>query len=90
MRVTPLLGKKLWFRPRRCGGWGWQPASWEGWFVIAATVLAYLICGLLVRGALNLVILVGITIVLIAVCALKGTSPGGRRELIEFQRVTGQ
>lgn len=31
--------KKLWFVSKRYG-WGWTPATWEGWFVIAA----YLAC----------------------------------------------
>jgi len=25
--------KKLWFK-RKLYGWGWQPASWEGWLVL--------------------------------------------------------
>ena len=26
---------KPWFRPKRIG-WGWSPASWQGWAVLAA------------------------------------------------------
>ena len=29
--------KKLWFRRKRFG-WGWTPASWEGWLVTAIFV----------------------------------------------------
>jgi hypothetical protein len=27
-----LLGRKVWFKPRSFG-YGWTPASWEGWTV---------------------------------------------------------
>jgi hypothetical protein len=30
--------QKLWFKAKRYG-WGWHPASWQGWLVLAAWVL---------------------------------------------------
>lgn len=30
--------KKLWFRTKTYG-WGWTPATWQGWLVIAVYVL---------------------------------------------------
>jgi hypothetical protein len=29
--------KKLWFKAKRYG-WGWYPASWEGWLILLAYV----------------------------------------------------
>ncbi len=39
MRITPVVGRKAWFGPRRLG-WGLEPVSREGWIVtlIFATV----------------------------------------------------
>jgi hypothetical protein len=31
--------KKLWFKEKSYG-WGWQPASWEGWVVLLAYIIA--------------------------------------------------
>ncbi len=33
--------KKLWFR-RKMYGWGWYPATWEGWLVVLVYVIAIL------------------------------------------------
>ena len=30
--------KKLWFK-RKLYGWGWQPATWQGWLVLAVFIL---------------------------------------------------
>ena len=29
-----IAGDRLWFRAKRLG-WGWVPATWEGWLVVA-------------------------------------------------------
>lgn len=36
MQMNPISN---WFRPKNVG-YGWSPASWEGWAVIALAVLA--------------------------------------------------
>ncbi|HYF28987.1 MAG TPA: hypothetical protein VEA36_01315 [Candidatus Paceibacterota bacterium] len=38
--------RKLWFRAKRFG-WGWYPASWQGWAVTVAYTLLYVLSGLL-------------------------------------------
>ncbi|MEY2474512.1 MAG: hypothetical protein QOK28_3841 [Actinomycetota bacterium] len=83
MRIKPILGTKLWFEPRGWGGWGWTPVSWEGWAVVAAFVAASLVLSAVAPW--SVVVLVG---VLVAVCWLKGTSPGGpaARRLLQIQR----
>jgi hypothetical protein len=74
-----LVGEKLWFKPRGWGGWGWSPASAEGW----ATILIVLVTVLLVPNPV--LILLAVT-ALIAAAVLKGTSPGGPSARREFER----
>jgi hypothetical protein len=77
MRTKPILGKKVWFEPRRWGGWGWTPASWEGWVVIASVLAAIVVISAVMKDGRSVAptfVLVG---VLLVVCWLKGTSPGG-------------
>lgn len=31
------MSGRPWFRPRKFG-WGWRPASWQGWLVVIATI----------------------------------------------------
>lgn len=74
VRVTPLVGRKLWFGPRGWGGWGWSPVSWEGWAVCIVGV-AFAIVG---QRWLSKGVVVAVTSVLIlGPCVLKGSSPGG-------------
>lgn len=90
-RLTPRHGTKLWFGPRGWGGWGWEPVSWEGW---ATTIVAIVLIVVPIwraghQGREGLWILpwsLGVTVVLIAVCLAKGTSPGGPRLRKEFDR----
>ena len=35
------MPSQLWFRARRYG-WGWAPATWQGWAVLAVYVIAVL------------------------------------------------
>jgi hypothetical protein len=85
MRVTPLLGSKVWFGPRRYG-WGWSPVSWEGWAVMAAYVVGVLVVvPLAARGTTAALALVGVTAALMAVCVVKGTAPGGPEAADRFR-----
>lgn len=80
VRMTPLIGKKPWFGPRRVG-WGLAPVSPEGW---ALTALFAAIGTAAKRRGLEkkqTQILVGSFLVL---AALKGTSPGGPRRRRTF------
>jgi hypothetical protein len=84
MRTEPLVGKKVWFGPRRFG-WGLDPVSIEGWLVVATMVL------LSVRGPKEgraRVVTRFVTAALAVTAFLKGTSPGGpkaRRAFHEAQ-----
>jgi hypothetical protein len=83
MRTKPLVGTKPWFGPRSWFGWGWTPMSWEGWAVLGVFLVAVLVT----REPAGTFVWVP---ALIAVCWLKGTSPGGpaarRRLQIERER----
>lgn len=89
VRVRPLVGHKVWFRPRGWGGWGWSPASWEGWVVIGV----YMVLVLGVSGTLrNESVVLGVsaiaTAVLLMLATAKGTTPGGPKRLAEYRRLT--
>ncbi len=82
--------KNLWFRAKRYG-WGWTPATWQGWLII----LAY-IAGIIVIASHAVVVtdtangtakvflwnylppLAGLTIILIWICYKTGEKPGWR------------
>lgn len=78
MRTTPLIGTKLWFGPRRLG-WGWTPVSWEGWAALAILVGVVLGASPFSHDhplGYQLLVLAD-TVILLVLCALKGTPPGG-------------
>jgi hypothetical protein len=94
VRIEPRLGEKLWFAPRRDGlGWGWTPVSWEGW-VVVAVVIALALLPVLLGGEVpastvwRLVCPLAAAALVFAACLLKGSSPGGRRQAAEFDRLT--
>jgi hypothetical protein len=75
----------LWFK-RKLYGWGWMPATWEGWLVIAV----YLVCVIVPTKALvmlartngddmpppfKLIPIVVFTAILITICCKKGEKP---------------
>jgi hypothetical protein len=88
MRIRPLIGEKLWFAPRRYGGWGWSPVSWEGWILVAAFVVAILVPIPMLNpqqhGTAFTAWTVGLVAVLIVCCVLKGTRPGGASARAKF------
>ena len=69
---------ELWFRAKRYG-WGWTPATWQGWavtvlFVVGFTAwLAWWVEG--DRDALGLLPLVALTLGLLLVSWKKGERP---------------
>lgn len=81
MRITPLVGRKAWFGPRRLG-WGLEPVSREGWIV----TLAFAIVGLaLSRTKLSsrpMKYAFGVGFLLFMV--LKGSAPGGAGARADF------
>ena len=84
MRITPMIGQKPWFGPRRVG-WGLAPISLEGW---ALTALFAVMTSMAKKKGLArqpMQILLGSFSVIVA---LKGTSPGGprRRRAFDLER----
>jgi hypothetical protein len=80
VRTSPIVGKKVWFGPRRVG-WGLGPVSSEGW------VLTILFSGISLVAKKNGVgrvprwLLFGL---MATVIILKGTSPGGPAARVTF------
>jgi hypothetical protein len=90
MRTTPRIGTKLWFGPKRAGGWGWSPVSVEGWLVTAVAIMMVIApIPFLDDDAVAwwYWTLAGVSVVgILAISYLKGTSPGGRRAHEEYER----
>ncbi len=75
------MSTRYWFRAKRYG-WGWTPCTWQGWAILAAFV-ALLAANALAfppRRALPAYIagVVGLTVLLVAFCWLKGEPPRWR------------
>jgi hypothetical protein len=89
MRVTPRIGRKVWFAPRRDGlGFGWRPFSWEGWLVSAIALAVIGLSVAFLDGRAATVSVPSAVGALLLAALLKGTSPGGREESMEYDRRT--
>ena len=71
--------KKIWFR-RKLYGWGWTPASWEGWLATAVYIFIVIINTLrLSSGAVTqtdfLISILVLTLLFILITFLTGESP---------------
>jgi len=40
-----MIGKREWFKRRKYTGWGFSPATWQGWAYIFVAILPYIILG---------------------------------------------
>jgi hypothetical protein len=71
-----MENKKIWFR-RKTYGWGWYPATWEGWAVLAIWLAFFIpIVALTENHAPAVWVLIPIFVaMLIVVCYLKGETP---------------
>lgn len=77
----PLPKEKAWFPPKTYGyGWG-MPSRWQGWVVLLGYVIA-LVAGSVWLAArslpLYIVYTLGITAVLVVICAWKGEKTSWR------------
>lgn len=78
------MDSNLWFK-RKLYGWGWTPATWQGWLVVGIWALFFTFSMLYVNDLWlkNLIIFISI-IILLAICYKKGEPPkwqwGKRRE----------
>jgi hypothetical protein len=81
MRITPVVGRKAWFGPRRLG-WGLEPVSREGWIV---TLIVAIVALLVNRTKLNsraIKYAFGAGFLLFMI--LKGAAPGGAGARADF------
>ena len=85
MRVKPIVGQVAWFGPRRAG-WGWSPVTWQGWVVLVVTLLA-VVGALVAQSGPALAVSIALIPVVIVLCAVKGTSPGGPAAWRTYQKV---
>lgn len=74
----PLPKEHAWF-PRKSYGWGWGiPSRWQGWVVIVVYVLGLTAINLSLRRisvGWQVSAVIGLTVLLIAVCYWKGEAP---------------
>ena len=80
-----------WFGPHKLG-WGWSPATPEGWVVTAVTVLAGLVASRLFkrRPLLQLGVFLLTTAAVVTISMATGTRPGSRLmgDTVETTRLT--
>lgn len=66
--------KGYWFRAKWFG-WGWTPATWQGWVIIAIYIGLILIISSRVDQNSLPVPFILLTLILIVICYLKGEPP---------------
>jgi hypothetical protein len=75
------MPKPVWFKAKRYG-YGWYPATWQGWLVLLAWVLlfagAYLRWNIETQTAYFIADYAASTVALIVVCAVTGEKPRWR------------
>ena len=75
---------EIWFR-RKSFGWGWTPATWQGWAVLGvwAILFYFAITTFEHEWLIKTIVIAIITGLLILVCYLKGEKPkwqwGGKK-----------
>ena len=78
--------KEIWFRAKYYG-WGWYPCTWQGWTIMLIWAIAFVGNFILVDKRVHSIsdFLYGIfvfnfviTLILIAICLLKGEKPRWR------------
>lgn len=75
--------KKIWFKAKRYG-WGWYPATWEGWMTILVWAVLFATSTIIFETNIekflkwHLIFVFIITTLLIYVSFKKGEKPGWR------------
>ena len=73
------MTKTAWFGPKRWG-WGWSPASWQGWAVtIGFSIAGQIVKQLGLSPKRRLVAMLVLVAGFFGVIALTGDAPGSRR-----------
>jgi hypothetical protein len=81
MRITPVVGRKAWFGPRRLG-WGLEPVSREGWIVTLIFAILALLAGRTKLNSRSIKYAFGAGFLLFMI--LKGAAPGGAGARADF------
>jgi hypothetical protein len=68
-----------WFK-RKLYGWGWVPATWEGWIIILVWVILFTFSIVMIEAndneiGKNIAVIFIITLILIWICYKKGEKP---------------
>lgn len=76
------MPRRAWFRAKRYG-WGWHPATWQGWLITLAFILAITLAALALESSPTflpdflLAVLIA-AVALLAVCWKTGEPPRWR------------
>ena len=73
----PRLTKEPWFGPKRYVGWGWAPASWQGWLATAMMLGLVIIAVWTLHSPWGFAIAAVVVVLFLALASLTGTPPGG-------------
>jgi len=73
------MKRKYWFK-RKTFGWGWVPATWQGWLVLVVWSLLFTFTMVIFdhEWLKNLIISLILTGILIFICFKKGEKPKWR------------
>ena len=73
----PRLTKEPWFGPKKYVGWGWAPASWQGWIATALMVGLVIVTVWFFRAPWGFVAAAVVVVLFLTLASLTGTPPGG-------------
>ncbi len=65
--------KKLWFKRKRYG-WGWYPATWQGWLITFSYVLSVIVLGTTIKknsSPVNIFLTFPLPLIILTICFIK-------------------
>lgn len=78
-KARQASSERLWFR-RKTYGWGWTPATWEGWLTTLLAVIAIFAAAYLIDPDQRPLEFVGVMVIIVGLLLLvsyrKGERPG--------------